>query len=336
MKKLFVLFLFSFSLSGVFSQASLLRDITCVVTSGYQDSMSTGSGFVVTTIDGVNLIISNHHVVENSYNVRIIFYPNEGPARIFDSVRVAGRLPENDMAVLSFNGDQKVFSQGIKLSLENPDDGTQVCAAGYPSGSWSYTEGMVSNRQAILRLNTSNHERQPYIQHSAVIDHGNSGGPLLVKNPEIPYGYSVVGINTFKSNNFGTYYSIPITRIIGLLDTVWKQFHEYNASDTNNTKETAVQHIFDAPIYASIRSANESLWFCFPEKTSNELTAELEATEDVLLEAYDEQGTLIGSGSGKTIRYSIKGGMGNIYLKISSPDIKFWSTYRLSVYSMLN
>jgi len=333
MKKLFICVLLLFSLSGVFSQASLLRDIVCVVTAGYQNSMSTGSGFVVTTVDGVNLIISNHHVVENSYNVRIIFYPNEGPARIFNSARVAGRLPEYDMAVLSFNGDQKVFSQGLKLSLDNPDDGTQVCAAGYPSGSWSYTEGLVSNRQAILRLNTSRHERQPYIQHSSVIHKGNSGGPLLVKKPEIPFGYSVVGINTFESSNVGTYYSIPITRIIGLLDTVWKQFHEYHISDTNNTKETAVQHILDAPIYASIRSDKESLWFCFPISTSSELVAELEATEDVLLEVYDDQGTLTGSSSGKTVRYGIKGGTGNIYLKVSSPDIRFWSTYRLSVHS---
>jgi len=330
MKKIFVFLLLSLSLSKTFSQASLLRDITCVVTTGYQHSMTTGSGFVVNTVDGVNMIISNYHVVSNGRLLRVIFYPNEGPERIFNSVRIAGRLPEYDIAILAFAGDEKVFSQALKLDLSPPDDGEQVCAAGYPSGSWLYSEGMVSNRRALLRLNSSvgNSQPQPFIQHSALIHEGSSGGPLLVKNQNAPYGYSVVGINTLR-NDHGMYFSIPAARIMGLLDTVWKQFHEYHLN--RNTMETALNHIFEAPVFASIQSSNESFWIRLPVDISCEMAVELEATENVLLEVYDEQGTFTGSVSGRTIRHGIKGEPGGIYLKVSSPDIRFWSTFRLKV-----
>ncbi len=326
MKKILVILLLSLSLSKTFSQASLLRDIVCVVTAGYQNSMATGSGYVVNTVDGVNMIISNHHVVSNSRRFRVIFYPNEGPEKVFNSVRIAGRLPEYDIAILAFAGDEKVFSQGLKLDLSPPDDGEQVCAAGYPGGSWLYSEGMVSNRRALVRLSSSSGISQPFIQHSALIHEGSSGGPLLVKNPNAPYGYSVVGINTLR-NDHGMYFSIPVSRIMGLLDTVWKQFHEYHMS--SNTMETALNHILEAPVFASIKSPNESFWIRFPADVSHELAIELEATENILLETHDEQGTFISSVSGRNIRHGIKGETGGIYLKVSSPDIRFWSTFRL-------
>ena len=334
MKKKIIYIYFIILSVNAYAQVSMLRDIIPVVTSGYQNGMATGSAFVVTTIDGINLIVSNYHVVNNTNRIRVIFYPNEGSARIFNSARIAGRLPEFDIAILTFNGDEKVFTQteGIKLDLKQMDDGDRVSAAGYPSGVWSYTEGMISNRRALVRLRNYPEKEQNFLQHTSFVDHGSSGGPLLVRNQFAPpYGFSVVGINTLTSSNHNMHYSIPINRIFNLLDSVWKQYHEYHVSFTKNTMETAVEHYFFNSIYAVIQSVNDSIWYYFTIYESNEYFTELDATENILLEVFDGSGSMINVEKGKNIRLNVKANQGGLYLKISSPDVRFWTTYRLKV-----
>jgi serine protease Do len=61
----------------------------------------------------------------------------------------------------------------------------------------------------------------PYIRHTAPVDPGNSGGPLLARVPE---GYAVAGINTLsardRARDQGANYAIPIDRVEDFLREV--------------------------------------------------------------------------------------------------------------------
>jgi serine protease Do len=59
------------------------------------------------------------------------------------------------------------------------------------------------------------------IQHTAQIDGGNSGGPLLVQNSRSNVGFDVIGINTWKTNHReGTNFAVPAAHITQFLDSI--------------------------------------------------------------------------------------------------------------------
>jgi hypothetical protein len=57
------------------------------------------------------------------------------------------------------------------------------------------------------------------IQHTAFIDRGNSGGPLLLENHKSPLGYDVVGVNTWSlEGRQGAFFSIPSKAVRRVLE----------------------------------------------------------------------------------------------------------------------
>ena len=83
----------------------------------------------------------------------------------------------------------------MAISMVAAEDGQDIVAAGFPGlagkPSWQITKGSVSN--ANLHIDK---EKSVYIQHTAPIDPGSSGGPLLQKQGDT---YLIVGINTLKA-----------------------------------------------------------------------------------------------------------------------------------------
>ena len=78
------------------------------------------------------------------------------------------------------------------------EEDLSIAAAGFPElankPSWQLTRGSISN----ARVDVDSHERASrIIQHTASIDPGSSGGPLLLKNAEGKY--EILGINTWKA-----------------------------------------------------------------------------------------------------------------------------------------
>jgi serine protease Do len=60
----------------------------------------------------------------------------------------------------------------------------------------------------------------PYIQHTAQVDPGNSGGPLLVRVEGVPAGYAVAGINTLSARfRQAANFSIPVDRVNAFLNS---------------------------------------------------------------------------------------------------------------------
>jgi len=92
-----------------------------------------------------------------------------------------------------------------------------VWSAGFPGlGSdpmWQLGKGTVTNARAKIKELLSP-DISTLIQHSAQVDAGNSGGPLLTADSKSEAGYSVIGINTWKATyRESTNFSIPASII---------------------------------------------------------------------------------------------------------------------------
>lgn len=153
-----------------------------------------GSGFVVVRRAAAGneaLVITNRHVVELSdrASLELADGTSLGPAEIIYTD------PMHDVAVL--RPTKKLpFERGFAFAPSSAKDQQGVVATGFPgmAGKPSYqtTRGYVSNES--FRLDES---ARPlvYVQHTAPIDPGSSGGPLTDER-----GY-VLGVNTLKVTN---------------------------------------------------------------------------------------------------------------------------------------
>lgn len=166
---------------------------------------STGTGFF---INDQGEIITNAHVVDEAKSVWIQI-PSLGKS-ILD-VDVISVNPEKDLALLQLRPDAAGLVRqelgaipyvvlGDSDSIRRSDE---VLALGYPLGQQSLksTTGIVSGRE------------RHFIQTSAPLNPGNSGGPLLNTNGQ------VVGVNSAiiaGAQNVG--YAIPINDLKIILD----------------------------------------------------------------------------------------------------------------------
>jgi serine protease Do len=166
-----------------------------------------GSGFVVKR-DGMTFVVTNRHVVdfEDEADVAI-----EGANSTFP-VDVVYADRTYDLAVLAFE-DATPNVAGLKLAAAGVHDLETVVATGYPGlgGQPSYqaTRGQVSNERFTMQARGV---QLTFIQHTAPIDPGSSGGPLSTER-------GVVGVNTMKaSGRDNVYLAIPSEAIAAVLD----------------------------------------------------------------------------------------------------------------------
>ena len=181
-----------------------------------------GSGWVVVDADGQNYIITNRHVVIGAEKVNIYIEDEEGAQKAFLDCPILYVDGQMDLAVAQFPGAQKVFKSGFKLDTRPQKDLTEVVAAGFPGFGgeplWQVSMGNITNSRARIDPSYSY-----LIQHSAPIDPGNSGGPLLVKDPTTPLGYAVAGVNTLKAlKRESTNFAIPSKDVAEVLEKAKK------------------------------------------------------------------------------------------------------------------
>lgn len=160
-----------------------------------------GSGFVV---DNQGTVATNFHVIEGAKEARIMF-PADGaefPVQGFLAV-----VPGKDLAVLKFNPGNRTLKP-LAMATLPPEKGESVLAFGAPKGfSGSVSDGIVSSvrngteLQALLKQGSAVDVYTKYlgyeldavwIQTTAPISGGNSGGPLVNSRGE------VVGLNTWN------------------------------------------------------------------------------------------------------------------------------------------
>ncbi|MER5727541.1 S1C family serine protease [Streptomyces sp. NPDC002138] len=187
---------------------------TVLVTGKY----SEGSGFVYDA--GKGLIATAAHVVQGEPSLKVSV-GDRPPA----PARVVGIDPCEDLAVLQFTtavpSDLKALEFDKSASVQTADT---VIALGYPAALGDtttqkvvYTAGSVQNPNVVNAEPSSSLPRYPAtIQHSATVNPGNSGGPLLNGDGK------VVGINALAAtgDTQGQFYAISSDHARPLLDTL--------------------------------------------------------------------------------------------------------------------
>jgi 2-alkenal reductase len=141
-----------------------------------------GSGVIV---DPRGYIVTNHHVIESSAEVTVIF--SDGTRK--QATLIGHDYPFSDLAVIKVEGDNYPFAPlGDSDSLRA---GETVVAIGSALGDFrnTVTTGVISGVGRNLKVSESL-VMEGMIQTDAAINHGNSGGPLANLQGE------VIGINT--------------------------------------------------------------------------------------------------------------------------------------------
>lgn len=169
--------------------------VTIVTLDASDDTLGLGSGFVVRS-DGV--ILTNYHVMRGASGASIRL-PSGAE---FSQVRALAVDPERDLAVLKVSG---AGMRALEVASNAPAVGDKLVVIGAPRGlEFTVSEGIVS---AIRRTDSAE-----WIQMSAPISPGSSGGPVLNSSGE------VVGVTTaYREDGQALNFAVPIRYASSLL-----------------------------------------------------------------------------------------------------------------------
>ena len=161
---------------------------------------SGGSGFIFAKEGDTAFVVTNYHVIEGARSIDVTVKDSRTyPATLL------GFNSDKDVAVLAICCDAgfAVLEWG---SGPVPEIGTQVVAIGYPRSAQAgvvATTGEIAGADSITR-------RYEVLSHTAPLNPGNSGGPLLAMDG------LVIGINVGSSTfaNEAIYYVVPYGTIV--------------------------------------------------------------------------------------------------------------------------
>uniref|UniRef100_UPI00398F7504 serine protease HTRA1-like isoform X1 n=2 Tax=Pristiophorus japonicus TaxID=55135 RepID=UPI00398F7504 len=161
-------------------------------------SLASGSGFIVSE-DG--LIVTNAHVLSNKQKIKVELKNGE----VYEA-KVKDIDQKSDIALIKINPKHPL---PVLLLARSSDlrPGEFVVAIGSPfSLQNTVTTGIVSTTERGGKELGLKDSDMDYIQTDAIINYGNSGGPLVNLDGE------VIGINTLKVTA-GISFAIPANRI---------------------------------------------------------------------------------------------------------------------------
>lgn len=194
-----------------------LEDSIVKIESGEEGDLSgLGSGFV---IDAHGLVVTNYHVVADATRARVRF--KNGAA--YDVAGYAAVDPNLDLALLRLV-DRPPHLEPLQLAAEgDPARLSPIVAVGHPQGvEFSPFDGKVSRvlttsqlppgSQRFLRQLISGQRNHRWVQHTAAISEGNSGGPLLNEQGQ------VVGVNTWVDRQARFGYALHAQHVRDLLE----------------------------------------------------------------------------------------------------------------------
>ena len=171
-----------------------------------------GTGII---LDTNGMIVTNHHVIENNTSITVALYDG----RVY-SATLVGSDSYYDVAVIKINAPDLV--PAVFANSENVYTGERVYAIGTPAGAdfaWSVSAGIVSHPYREFKFYNSEDLLEKslyYIQTDALVNPGNSGGPLINKNCE------VIGIINMrlKDEYIGIGFAIPTNTALPIIQSI--------------------------------------------------------------------------------------------------------------------
>lgn len=170
----------------------------------HASSKGSGSGVAISTSStpGTTVVVTNRHVVELTDKPRVSF--DEG--KTMAAAEILYVDSEYDLAVLEVPG---TFAG---LSLQPTSRVMQdVYAMGFPGmnhqGTFQVTRGMISNDCVTEGVVLQNGSNRCWLQHTAAIDPGSSGGPLIGDG-------KVMGINaSLHRDRHDVFFAVPASAV---------------------------------------------------------------------------------------------------------------------------
>lgn len=158
-----------------------------------------GSGFV---LDAQGVIATNYHVIGGADEITVTFHDRS-------EVPVEGyvHLDSNkDIALLKINPVQEGLTlKPLPLMRDEPRTGAEVAAFGTPHGfDFTFSPGNISGYRSPEEMK---HPDSPiregnWVQHTAAISKGSSGGPLVSRNAEV-VAMNTLYVSEAQNLNFG-------------------------------------------------------------------------------------------------------------------------------------
>ncbi|MGN1207020.1 MAG: trypsin-like peptidase domain-containing protein, partial [Eubacteriales bacterium] len=185
-------------------------------------TVSQGSGFCFFKDNGYCYILTNCHVArkDDSYDKQKFSiedykgntytgYLYRGENRTVDAIS-----PDYDLACLYFKSSSTEV-KALSIAQTNPSIYDDLISLGAPRGQTNYiTYGTIGTYRTIQLYNTSKLESNvtfPVIEHSAYIDSGSSGGPVLDVNLNV-IGVNYAG-NDKTQSSYSYSYAVPAEKV---------------------------------------------------------------------------------------------------------------------------
>ena len=196
------------------NETDVVRVIDLILKGGF------GSGFLFSDENGNIYILTNNHVVAHAHTVSITFEKTDGTKNKFENLRIIATDEENDLVLLAFPASvAPPVNEGLSFLARGVVEGEEVFSAGFPglgtTPLWQFGNGRISNAFARFPKSIDDDTLMgPFIQHTAQVDNGNSGGPLLIAQENVPSGYAVAGINTLSGTmRQAANFAVPVSVI---------------------------------------------------------------------------------------------------------------------------
>jgi S1-C subfamily serine protease len=161
----------------------------------YETQNTSGTGFFISDRE----ILTCFHVISGAVNIEVLFKQTNS---FYGTIKYI--FPDDDLAIIELDNsisDAKVLDHKI-INYRLSED---VFTVGFPLSSTNIkiTKGIISGYQESL------------IQTDAALNHGNSGGPLVIFD-NLDKKYKIIGINVskLKGDSEKTGFVVPIYRFI--------------------------------------------------------------------------------------------------------------------------
>ena len=209
--------------SALKSSVGILCTTTYRSPLGQNEQAWSGSGVIYKLSGNTAYIITNYHVIYDSYNKKYceninIYLYNRVLEDDLISATVVGASKNNDIAVIKATSDVFLEDtvQTVKVNTEDPVAGQATFAVGCPTlYTFSVTSGIVSVESEYITTDSSENVR--VYRTDAALNSGNSGGGMFNEYGEL------MGISDAKSadtTDDNICYAIPASLAIAVADNI--------------------------------------------------------------------------------------------------------------------